>query len=81
VNLQTVSISIVAEHERKPKKLSLLTGHFINGGFDSAECEPMSDSGFKVLMALVIVCIWMLCKRMVALMNTSTGNRRSERFS
>jgi hypothetical protein len=55
VNLQTVSISIVAEHERKPKKLSLLTGHFINGGFDSAECEPMSDSGFKVLMALVIV--------------------------
>lgn len=55
MNLQTGSTSIAAENERKPSTLSVLTGHFIDGGFDSAGCEPISDSEFKVLMALVVV--------------------------
>ncbi|MBF8294561.1 MAG: hypothetical protein HW389_1106 [Bacteroidetes bacterium] len=52
---KTSITSIAAEDAPKGSILSLLAGHFIGGGFDSAECEPISDSEFKVLMAVVVV--------------------------
>jgi hypothetical protein len=55
MNLQAVSTSIAAENGRKPSTVSLLAGHFIGGGFDSEECEPISDGDFRLLMALVVV--------------------------
>jgi hypothetical protein len=47
--------SIAVEDGRKASIGSYLAGHFMSGGVDFEECGPISDSEFKLLMALVVV--------------------------
>jgi len=48
-------MSIAAKDGGKTSIASALAGNFIGAAFDSKECEPLGDGGFKVLMALVVV--------------------------
>ena len=34
---------------------SALAGHFIGVGFDSSECEPISDREFRLLMGIIAI--------------------------
>ena len=48
-------MSIVAKDGGKTSIASTLAGHFIGVGFDSSECEPISNKEFKMLMGIVAV--------------------------
>ncbi len=47
--------AIGAENRAKTNIVSFLAGRLISGGFDSKECEPISDIEFKMLMVIVVV--------------------------
>ena len=64
-------MSIAAKDGGKTSIASALVGHFIGVGFDSSECEPISNKEFKMLMRTVAVsalafgCIvngWLICQ-------------------
>ena len=46
---------ISEEDGAEANKAPLLAAHFGVGGFESEDCEPISDREFKWLMALVVV--------------------------
>ena len=48
-------ISIAAKDRAKTSIASTLTGYFIGVGFDSSECEPISNKEFKMLIGIVAV--------------------------
>ena len=51
---QMSNTSIAAEDTGKASIATFLADQFVGGGFESEECEPISDGEFKVLMTLVV---------------------------
>jgi hypothetical protein len=47
------NIPFIEEDGGKASKWALLAAHFNVGGFESEDCDPISDKEFKLLMALV----------------------------
>lgn len=47
------TVPIATEQLPKKRIWSLVASHFIGGGFDAEECEPIGDREFKLLMGLV----------------------------
>lgn len=52
---QMSNTSIAAEEGGRVSVESLFRDHFIGEEVDFEECGPLSDTGFKVLVALVVV--------------------------
>ncbi|MCX6135727.1 MAG: hypothetical protein NTU47_18125 [Ignavibacteriales bacterium] len=52
---QTSSTVFAAEESGKTSIARLLAGHFIGGGFDPEECEPVSDREFRLLMGIIAI--------------------------
>ncbi len=52
---QMTNTSVVAEDRGKASLPSFFAGHWIGGRLHFEDCEPISDSEFKVLMALVAI--------------------------
>jgi molybdopterin-biosynthesis enzyme MoeA-like protein len=52
---QASNAALAAEHSGKASLARFLANQFVVSGFDSEECEPISDREFKMLIALVMV--------------------------